>query len=166
MRILLYAVIALVLVVGVVLAIGAMLPVKHVATRERLFAAPPDRLYSAISRVSDYPKWKTGVRAVEEVPAEGGRARFREVGAEKVTYEITEAKSPERFVTRIADKNLPYGGIWTYELSPANEGTKLRLTENGEVYNLFFRFMSKFVFGHYKTMDSTLDDLQRYVAGS
>ena len=166
MRILLFTVIALVAVVVVVLAIGAMLPVKHVATRERSFPVAPARLYDAISRVADYPKWKTGVRAVEAAPSEGGHPRFREVGGETVTYEITEAKAPERFVTRIADKKLAYGGSWTYELLPASEGTRLRLTENGEVYNLLFRFMSKFVFGHYKTMDSTLDDLQRYVTRS
>jgi uncharacterized protein YndB with AHSA1/START domain len=144
-------------------AIGAALPQNHTASRERPFPVPPNRLYDAIARVADYPKWKTGVRAVEVLRAEQGKARFREIGDDAITYEIAEANPPSRFVTRIADKSLPYGGSWTYELSAAPAGTQLRLTESGEVYNPIFRFVSRFLIGPYRTMDRTLDDLTKYV---
>lgn len=163
MRILIFSVIGLIVLVLIIVAIGAALPQNHTATRERTFAVPPARLYDAIAKVADYPKWKTGVRAVEVLPTEAGKARFREVGREPITYEIVEATPPSRFVTRIAQK-LPYGGTWTYELSPGSQGTTLRLTENGEVYNPVFRFVSRFIIGHYGTMDKTLDDLTKYVA--
>jgi len=164
MRILIFTITGLVVLVLVIVAIGAALPQNHTATRERTFSVPPARLYDAIAKVADYPKWKTGVRAVEVLPTDHGRARFREVGRDPITYEIVEASPPSRFVTRIAEK-LPYGGSWTYELSPAPEGASLRLTENGEVYNPIFRFVSRFIIGHYGTMDKTLDDLAKYVAG-
>ena len=35
------------------------------------------------------------------------------------------------------------------------------ITEDGEVYNLIFRFMSRFVFGHTATMDAFLKNLER-----
>lgn len=163
MRILVFSVIGLVVLVLVIVAIGSALPQNHTAIRERTFAVPPARLYDAIAKVADYPKWKTGVRAVDVLPTDQGKPRFREVGNDPITYEIVEANPPSRFITRIAEK-LPYGGTWTYDLSPAAQGTTLRITENGEVYNPIFRFASRFIIGYYGTMDKVLDDLRRYVA--
>jgi len=44
-------------------------------------------------------------------------------------------------------------------LIPASTGnaTTLRITENGEVYNVIFRFVSRFVMGHSATIDKYLD---------
>ena len=163
MRFVIWTVVALVVIVLIVVAVGAALPQNHTATRERSFQVPPTRLYAAISSVADYPKWKTGVRAVEQLPPEQGKTRFREVGDDTITYEVVEANAPSKFVTRIADKSLPYGGSWTYDVAAAPNGSTLRLTENGEVYNPIFRFVSRFIIGHYRTMDQFLDDLTKYV---
>ena len=60
--------------------------------------------------------------------------------------------------SRIADAKLPFGGSWTYEIAPGvtRDLTTLRITENGEVYNPVFRFVSKFVMGHSATIDKYL----------
>jgi hypothetical protein len=80
---------------------------------------------------------------------------------------VVEQSVPnQRLVTRIADKALPFGGSWTYELTPTQTGTSLRVTENGEVYNPVFRFMSRFVFGHQRTMDGYLADLEKRLTKS
>jgi uncharacterized protein YndB with AHSA1/START domain len=82
---------------------------------------------------------------------------FREhQGNEAVTYRVEKIDAPRVLVTRIADTNLPWGGSWTYELTPAGEGTLLTITERGEVYNPIFRFMSRFVFSHTATIDTYL----------
>ena len=39
------------------------------------------------------------------------------------------------------------------------------ITENGEVYNPLFRFMSRFVFGHTATIDKYLEDLGQVLHG-
>ena len=63
-------------------------------------------------------------------------------------------------MTRIADPNLPFGGTWTYELTPQADGsTMLRITENGEIRNIFFRFVSRFLMGYTKTMEDYLNAL-------
>jgi hypothetical protein len=56
-------------------------------------------------------------------------------------------------MVRIADPDLPFGGTWTYRLTPKGSGTRLAITEHGEVYNPLFRFVSRFVFGHTATVD-------------
>jgi len=164
-RIALYAVGALVALMLIVVAVGYMLPQGHHVWRERTFAAPPDRIFALISSPAEFPTWRSGVRQVEVLPAEAGKERFREVSGDgTILYEVEERVPGQRLVLRIADPKLPFGGRWTYELTPAASGTSLRITEDGEVYNPLFRFLSRFVFGHHGTIDRYLADLEK-VAG-
>ena len=64
---------------------------------------------------------------------------------------------------RIADPELPFGGTWTYELKPEGTGTRLVITERGEVYNPIFRFMSRFVFSRTATMEKMVADLEKAI---
>jgi hypothetical protein len=61
---------------------------------------------------------------------------------------------------KIADPDLPFGGTWTYTLTPAGTGTRLQITEEGAVHNVLFRFVSRFVIGHTASIDRYLADLQ------
>jgi len=76
-------------------------------------------------------------------------------------YEITVYDPPKRLVTTIADDTLPFGGSWTYEIAPADGGSLLTVTENGEIYNPFFRFMARFIFGYHATMETYLKNLAK-----
>jgi hypothetical protein len=73
---------------------------------------------------------------------------------------VERAVTDRVLVGRIADTNLPFGGSWTYELTPGAVGqTKLTITEDGEVYNPIFRFVSRFVMGHEATINRYLSDV-------
>jgi hypothetical protein len=48
---------------------------------------------------------------------------------------------------------------WRRPLSPDDGGCLLTVTEQGEVYNRFFRFMSRYVIGHTATIDAYLRSL-------
>jgi len=37
------------------------------------------------------------------------------------------------------------------------------ITENGEIYNSFFRFISGYIVGHHRTIDSYLAALRRHL---
>jgi hypothetical protein len=159
MRITLVIIGVLVAAVAIAALVGWSLPVKHRASREATFAAPPATVYDAITRVEDYPAWRSKVKSVVVMPSTDKRS-FRESGGNgDILYVIEEEDAPRRIVTRIADDKLPFGGTWTYELTPAGNGTTLRITEDGEVYNPIFRFMSRFVLGHTATIDAYLADL-------
>jgi hypothetical protein len=75
-------------------------------------------------------------------------------------YQIVEQVPPRRLVTRVADPDLPYGGTWTFELDPQPAGTRLTITERGEIYNPIFRVFARFVFGYAATMERYLDALE------
>jgi len=64
-------------------------------------------------------------------------------------------------VTRILDTNLGYSGQWTYAFAAENGGTRVTITEDGEVSNVIFRFMSRYVFGHTATLDTYLNSIAK-----
>lgn len=151
--------------VGLVAIIGAMLPVKHQVTREATFKASADKLFALISSPMDFPKWRTGVKSVELLPSGGGLPKWTEVSSDgQITFAVTQSVPGVELVTAIADKSLPFGGSWTYVLAPAGpDSTTLRITEDGEVYNVIFRFMSRFIFGHTSGVQRYLKDVQHQV---
>lgn len=164
MRIALFTLCGLLALVLLVVIAGYLLPVKHQAARERRYPVSAARLFAAIASPMDFPKWRSGLQRVEMLAADSGRTSFREVGGDgTITYVVDESEPDRRRVTRIADKSLPFGGRWTYEITSAGQSATLRITEDGEVYNPIFRFMSRFVFGHHSTIDRYLADLEKYL---
>lgn len=142
----------------VVTLIGACLPKKHRASRQVTFKQPPELLWKVLTNVDDYPSWRPDLTAVEKI----SEMRHVEIGASgRMTLERVETDPPRRMVLRIVDQNLPFGGTWTYVLAPEGGGTTLGITEDGEVYNPLFRFLSKFVFGHTATLENYLRALGR-----
>ena len=153
----------IVALVLLLVAVGYALPVAHVATRDARLPVSPDRVFAAIRDVERFPSWRSDVKAVE-VLATSPALRWRERGSNgDIVFELEAADPPRRMVTRIADRSLPFGGAWTYELSPQEGGTRVVITEHGEVYNPLFRFMSRFVFGHTATIERYLEDLGKYL---
>ena len=77
--------------------------------------------------------------------------------------ETVESVPPRRLVRRIVGETS-FGGTWTSELDGApGGGTRLVITENGEIYNAFFRFVSRYIVGHHRTIDSFLAALRRHL---
>ena len=120
---------------------GSMLPVAHQATRSATFAVAPDVLYHVISERAAYQEWWD-----DDTPTI-----------------VVESRPPAWMVTRIND-GLPFGGTWTFEIVADADGSRLTITERGEVYNPIFRILSRYVFGHTATMDAFLEALAARVA--
>jgi hypothetical protein len=159
-RILVRGGLALLAIVLLILAIGYALPRQHVASSDALVNAPHAHVFKAIVNVAEYPQWREDVAHVEVVST--APLRWREhSGGDVITFEAADVQPPQRLVSRIADPDLPFGGTWTFELSAEGNGTRVRITERGEVYNPVFRFMSRFLIGHTSGMDAFLRALQR-----
>lgn len=50
--------------------------------------------------------------------------------------------------------------------SSAESATTVTITENGEVSNILFRFMSRYIFGHTASIDTYLKALANHLGGS
>lgn len=149
---------ALIGVAAIIFIAGTLLPVAHTAARRVELKATPEKIWQLLTQFADYPKWRKELKQVEVV----NEKSWKEIDShgESITFALQEAQPFEKMVTVIADKNLPFGGSWTFELQAGAAGTTLTITENGEVYNPLFRFMSKFIFGHTATLEKYLDNVK------
>lgn len=149
-----YVGLVIVIVPAIVVAIGAMLPKGHVARSNVVIQASPADVFALIAGPSDWRGIK--YELLTESPL---KWRETDSSGDAITYERVEATAPNRIVNRIADPKLPFGGSWTYEIAPNGNATELAITENGEVYNPLFRFVSKFIMGHTATIEKYQRDV-------
>jgi uncharacterized protein YndB with AHSA1/START domain len=156
-------VILLAVAVGIGLAvviIGLLLPVRHEATVSATIPAAPDAVWAVLTDPASYPTWRGDLTSVEMLPTDSGHVAWREVGRNgAMTFVVEEAARPKRLVTRITDKSLPFGGSWEYLVSGGGAGSRVPITEHGEVYNPVFRFVSRFIMGHTATASAYLKAL-------
>lgn len=139
MRWVLWIAVSLIAVVGVIALIGFFLPVGHEASRSAEFTRPPNVVYALLSDVPNYQLWWPGAT---------------------VKSEVVEKDPPRKVVTRVVGETQ-FGGTWTINIEPTATGSRVTITERGEVYNVIFRTLSRFVFGHTATMDSCLAAAQQ-----
>jgi hypothetical protein len=161
MKIALIALAAVIVVVVIIVAVGALLPKQHHASRSARFHEQPEAIWAAITNYREFPAWRSNVKSVEPVESKNALPAWREIDSHggSLPMQTIEADSQRRLVTEIADPSLPFGGTWTIEIAPARDGSAVRITEDGEVRNPLFRFMSRFVFGQTAGMNTYLTDL-------
>ncbi len=147
--------VAIAIIVG-----GLATPRKHVASRALVLSkSPMEKVFHVVRTVQNYPDWRDDIQSVS-VSSENGQTAWTETGRQgSISYIATVDDTPTRFVARIIDDDLGYSGEWHYNLSPAGNGTRLVITEKGEVGNPIFRFFGAHVLGHTRTIDSYMRDL-------
>lgn len=149
--------------IGLVVLVGYAQPVEHVAAARADVPAEPPVVFEAIVSYERHPDWRPSVDSVRALDRPDGDPGWVEFGsAGPLPMELTESRSPEHIVTTIAPGDLPFGGTWTYDLEPTETGTRVTITERGEVYHPIFRFVSRFLIGHHATMTTFLEDLGRH----
>ena len=153
----------IVLAVVVVLIMGALQPRNHTASATVVINAPQAVVWQRITDLQSQTSWRSGLTATEMLPAQDGHPCWQETSSfgKMPLCEVLSAPPSTRIV-RIADPNLSYGGLWTYELSPGMapndpNSTILKITENGFTNGWLFRFV-----GHYILHEDT--QIKKYEA--
>jgi hypothetical protein len=142
--------------------IGWLLPKNHVASRIGYYKVPPEKIWNAITDVDAMPSWREGLKSAKHLPDLNGMPGHVEVTSMgEIPLQTEEMIPPRKLVARIADPKLPFGGAWTFEITPTTDGATLRITENGYVTNPMFRLLSQFVFGYTGEIDRYLRSLAK-----
>lgn len=162
MKIALVAIGCLAILILGLLIVGTLLPRHHSATRSAAFRTRPDQLFALIAGPQ---AWRPEVKKYQVIPNPGGPEMWSETDShgQSITYEVVESKPPVLLKTRIATKGLPYSGGWTFALQDNGGFTTLRIIEDGDVYNPIFRFVSRFIVGHTRSIDTYLTNLGKAV---
>ena len=151
-----------VVLIAIVVIVGFSLPKEHIASRTLKLSRQPQPVWDTITDFPSQPGWLPLVKSVEKMPDQNGQPVWEEVyknSGDKITLITTTAIAPRKLVRTIPDTGGPFFGRWEYEITPAKDGCTIQITEYGTVPNPVFRFMSKFVFGHYGTIESYLKGL-------
>jgi uncharacterized protein YndB with AHSA1/START domain len=162
MRWILWTFVALAGFLILIAVIGWLLPKDHVAMRLGRYHQSPEAIWKAITDVDAMPSWREGLKSVKHLPDKNGLPAHVEVTPTgEIPMETVEMTPLRRLVGRIADPKLPFGGTWTFEITPTADGSTLRITEEGYVTNPVFRLLSRFVFGYTGTIESYLKSLAK-----
>ncbi len=148
--------------VALVALIGMFVPRTHRATRVVRIRQPIAEVWRVIRDAAAHPSWRDGVKKVEILPPQDGKAVVRETsGFGVLTFQYEVEEPPRTLVTRILDEDQPFGGTWTFALAEESGATRVAITEDGWISNPMFRFLSRFVFGYEATLDGYLSSLAR-----
>ena len=151
------------LLVSTVVAIlvgGMATPRHHVASRTILLRAAPESVWQLVRTVTDYPDWRDDIQSVTSAGDSDGQLRWTEVGRQQsVSYRATVDEPPNRFASQITDDDLGYSGEWQYVITATESGTRLTITETGQVGNPVFRFFGTHFVGFTRGIDAFLRDL-------
>lgn len=145
----------------IVIAVGLSIPRRHVASRTLKSGQSPETVWKVITDYEGQPSWRKDVKKVERLPDRNGHEVWREVyeDGSPITLETAESVAPNRLVRIIADEGGPFSGRWEYDIRADGAGSRLTITERGEVPNPFFRFVSRFLIGHTYFMEKFQKDM-------
>lgn len=148
------------LLVIIPIGVGSVLPEDHTATSYVDLGLPADTVWALVRDFQAYSSWWPDVHSTERLPDHDGHEAWKHVQTTgELPIEVIEESPPSRLVTRILDDEMPFGGTWTYELVESADGTRVTITEDGQIHSPLFRFVSRFLMGHHGTMDRYLESL-------
>jgi len=152
----------------IVLLIGFMggwMAVEHRIVRRAIVNRPPEDVWAAITDFRGQLAWRRDLRKVERLRDVNGCEMWRETDrrGQALTYQTIDLVPGRRIVRKIADRQISFGGSWTYDIEPYGEVTALTITEHGEIYNPYFRFIARFVIKQSNTIDGYLAALGRHL---
>jgi len=144
----------------VMIVLGKRLSSKHVVGASLHLARPPREVYELISDLEAWPTWCRNVQRVEKLPDRDGCPTVRmHMGRNRMVLKVTAADSPDHFAMTIDDEAQFFGGVWEYRLNAEVNGTRLRLTEHGEVKPALPRFLLRYVLDPAMYLRSHLRDV-------
>lgn len=163
MKILFRILLVLIVLAGATYLYARSIPARQTHTRTTTLKQTPEALFALLTDLPNFPKWNRNLMKVEMLPPVDGKEASRQTfkGDMQMTIVTAESLPPTRLVRSMGDDGGPFQGSWTYEISRAEDGAQIMLTEHSEMTNPFFRLMVK-IFSPTKYMDEHLEDMAKH----
>src|SRR5574341_100177 len=142
-------------------AVGLFLPRGHVVARTIALHQSPDAIWQVITDFESAASWRPDITRIEQLPSQQGFPVWREhyQSGDSLTLATVESVAPARLVREIVDPDLPFSGRWVYQIAPVDHGSRVTITEHGDVSNPVFRVVSRFPMDQTAAIDRYLLDL-------
>jgi hypothetical protein len=143
--------------------VGYSIPARQTHMRTMTLKQTPETIFALLTDLPNFPKWNTNMVKIEMLPPIDGKEATRQTfkGNMQMTIVTTESIPPKHLVRSMGDIGGPFEGSWTYDISPAADGSQIVLTEQSEMKNPFFRLIVK-IFGPTKYMDEHLEGMAKH----
>jgi hypothetical protein len=134
---------SLIAVLLLIAILGCFYPRSYTAARALPSQRPPEEVWSVVNDLAATPDWHPEFKKVERLPNKNGHEIWHVTDNRgyPMQLETAEAVAPQRLVRKIADESGPFSGEWVFDIEPIGEGSKVTLTERGQIPNPFFRVM-------------------------
>ena len=140
--------------------VGRAQPERHRATIS--FALPKSRavVWAALTDYAAMPTWWPAIKSIRlETRANGEVITWNTDGhGKEIGFRTKEENAPTRLVREIVGDDLPFGGVWIYELAEVNGTTHITLTEDGFIKPPLFRGIAKF----FLPPEATMRDFEKH----
>jgi hypothetical protein len=130
-----------------VVVAGTGMKAQHVAKASRLYAAPPERIWTALLSIRQLPFDRSDLTNIES-PTEKNRVPASlEVLGSPIRIEAPTQRRPVQLVVRTVDPGLAYSGTWTILLVPEDDKTRLTIVEEATIRSRTLRFFVRTILG-------------------
>jgi|GEM_PF-817684 len=163
MRWLIWILSAFLSVVVVAIALSFSLPAKTKLTRAIALKQTPEAVFTVLSDTEKFPTWNRHLEKIEMLPPLNGKEAVRQTFKNGATMTVvtTESLAPTHLVRSIrAVSGNAFSGLWTYDITPTNDGCEVALTQKSQVPSRLGRLMV-WLSGSTKYIDRHLVDLAR-----
>ncbi len=127
----------------IMLIVGWLRPAVHTARTEAEYGSSPEEVWVVLTDFGAWGEWNGEITAMERLEDRNGHETWVAKGGwGDMPTEIVRSEPPAALETFV-DAGA-FNGTWTYELAPSGAGTRLRITERGEIPNPMFRAMMIF----------------------
>lgn len=143
--------------------IGLLLPKERIVTRQSVFNAPPEVLYSIVINNEDWT-YRSGLKDLTIIERKGDMEVWEEISKDGAVIRFTtKEKKPVSFYSFEMDSKM-LSGYWTADFKSVEGGkTLFTATEYISVKNPFVKTLSYLFFDIGKLMDNYQYDLKQKV---
>lgn len=128
---------------------------RYVASRAVTVRATPETIWNLVRDVGAYAEWRP---EIESALVDGEEWQEFMTGR-ALRFGVVASEAPRRFVARMLDDDVSSTREWTWDLAPGDRGTRVTLTERGEIGNPIARFVAAQMSGHSRSIDAVLGAL-------
>jgi hypothetical protein len=131
----------------VVTMAGAGMKAQHVAKASRLYAAPRERVWTALLSIRQLPFDRSDLANMES-PVEKNRVPASlEVLGSLIRIEAPTQRPPVQLVVKTVEPGLAYSGTWTIVLTPEDNKTRVTIVEDATIRSRALRFFVRTILG-------------------
>lgn len=128
---------------GILAVLGSQIDPDHHVVVVKELNASQEKVWNIISDVSLIPKWNEAVQSVHvkgEKPLISWQEEYKT--GHKMNYRFTQVSPPHKLIREVADADAPFSGEWIIEIQETDNGSEVKITENGHIENPLIRFIA------------------------